>query len=156
MTLSEILSNEDLRHREFPVTREKIFLAHAGVCPLPRRVADAMADCAAKGTLGDQEEFMLSRLVDARKLGAQLLNCQSEEVAPRRPNVARFEFRRLRSGSSGAGIMSSFITTIILPTFIRGCPWRKEMSKSGCSTLAAWASSARATSLDKLMKAIRN
>jgi len=81
MTLAEILSNEDLRHREFPVSREKIFLAHAGVCPLPRRVADAMADCAAKSTLGDQEEFMLSQLATARKLGAQLLNCQPEEVA---------------------------------------------------------------------------
>ncbi len=41
-----------------------------------------MTDCATKSTLGgDREEFMLSRLVDARKLGAQLLNCQSEEVA---------------------------------------------------------------------------
>jgi len=81
MTIAEILSNEDLRHREFPVAREKIFLAHAGVCPLPRRVADAMASCVTKSTLGDQEEFMLSQLTLARKLGAQLLNCQPEEVA---------------------------------------------------------------------------
>src|ERR1700761_380745 len=81
MTISEILTNEELRRREFPVAAEKIFLAHAAVCPLPHRVADAIADCAAKGTLGDQEEFMLSRLVDARKLGSQLLNCQPEEIA---------------------------------------------------------------------------
>ena len=81
MTIAEILSNEELRRREFPVAGEKIFLAHAGVCPLPRRVADAMTDCAVKSTLGDQEEFMLSRLVYARKLGAQLLNCRPEEVA---------------------------------------------------------------------------
>src|SRR5580658_7100112 len=81
MTLAEILSNEDLRHREFPVSREKIFLAHAAVCPLPRRVADAIADCNSQSTLGDQEEFMLSQLALARKLGAQLLNCQPEEVA---------------------------------------------------------------------------
>ena len=81
MTLAEILSNEDLRRREFPVAAEKIFLAHAGVCPLPRRVADAMADCVRKSTLGDQEEFMLARLGDARKLGAQLLKCQPEEIA---------------------------------------------------------------------------
>jgi len=46
MTLNEILTNEELRRREFPVTREKIFLAHAGVCPLPKRVADAISDCA--------------------------------------------------------------------------------------------------------------
>lgn len=81
MTISEIHSNEDLRRREFPVAREKIFLAHAGVCPLPRRVADAMADCAAQGTLGDQEEFMLSRLEHARKLAATLIHCQPEEAA---------------------------------------------------------------------------
>jgi len=81
MTLNEILTNEELRHHEFPVTRDKIFLGHAGVCPLPRRVAEAVAACVTQGTLGDQEAFMLHRLADARKLGAQLLNCQSEEVA---------------------------------------------------------------------------
>jgi selenocysteine lyase/cysteine desulfurase len=81
MTLNEILADEELRHHEFPVTRDKIFLGHAGVCPLPHRVAEAVAECAKQGTLGDQEAFMLHRLNDARKLTAQLLNCQSEEVA---------------------------------------------------------------------------
>jgi hypothetical protein len=46
MTLAEILSNEELRRHEFPVTQQKIFLAHGGVCPLPRRVAQAMSECA--------------------------------------------------------------------------------------------------------------
>jgi cysteine desulfurase/selenocysteine lyase len=81
MTIAEILSNEELRRREFPVAREKVFLAHAGVCPLPRRVADAMTDAAAKSTLGDQEEFMLERITEARRVGARLLQCQPEEVA---------------------------------------------------------------------------
>jgi selenocysteine lyase/cysteine desulfurase len=81
VTLTEILSSEDLRRREFPVAREKIFLAHAGVCPLTRRVADAISECAQKSTLGDQEAFMLSRLDDARQLGARLLNCQPDEIA---------------------------------------------------------------------------
>ncbi|HEX3889976.1 MAG TPA: aminotransferase class V-fold PLP-dependent enzyme [Verrucomicrobiae bacterium] len=81
MTLSEILSNEELRQREFPVVREKVFLAHAGVCPLPRRVADAISGCARQGTLGDQEAFMLHRLDEARKLASQLLNCQPDEIA---------------------------------------------------------------------------
>ncbi|HEV2330694.1 MAG TPA: aminotransferase class V-fold PLP-dependent enzyme [Verrucomicrobiae bacterium] len=81
MILSEIQSNEELRRREFPVAREKIFLAHAGVCPLPRRIADAIADCAAQGTLGDQEEFMLSRLELARKLAATLIRCEPAEIA---------------------------------------------------------------------------
>src|SRR5476651_1389041 len=81
MTLTQILANEELRLREFPVARDKIFLAHAGVCPLPRRVADAIAECARQATLGDQEAFVLHRLDDARKLAAQLLNCQTDEVA---------------------------------------------------------------------------
>jgi selenocysteine lyase/cysteine desulfurase len=81
MTLAEILSDEELRRNEFPVARGKIFLAHAGVCPLPRRVAQAINDCAGGGTLGDQEAFVLHRLNDARKIGAQLLNCRPDEVS---------------------------------------------------------------------------
>jgi selenocysteine lyase/cysteine desulfurase len=81
MTLKDILTNEELRRHEFPVTREKAFLAHAAVCPLPRRVSEAINECASEAMLGDQEAFMLSRLDDARKLTAQMLNCQSEEVA---------------------------------------------------------------------------
>jgi selenocysteine lyase/cysteine desulfurase len=81
MTLTELLANEELRQHEFPVARDKIFLAHAGVCPLPQRVAAAVSECAQRGTLGDQEAFVLHRLNDARQLGAQLLHCQPEEVA---------------------------------------------------------------------------
>jgi cysteine desulfurase/selenocysteine lyase len=81
MTLTEVLTNEELRRSEFPVANTKAFFAHAGVCPLPQRVAEAVAQCAGQGTRGDQEAFMLGRLDDARKLTARLLNCQSEEVA---------------------------------------------------------------------------
>jgi selenocysteine lyase/cysteine desulfurase len=81
MTLTEILRDEELRRREFPVACGKIFLAHAGVCPLPRRIADAISECARQGTLGDQEAFMLHRLDEARKLAAQLINCQPDEIA---------------------------------------------------------------------------
>ncbi|HEX9047690.1 MAG TPA: aminotransferase class V-fold PLP-dependent enzyme, partial [Verrucomicrobiae bacterium] len=81
MTIAEILSNEELRQHEFPVTRDRIFLAHAGVCPLPQRVAQAVIDCATGGTLGDQEAFVMHRIADARNAGAKLLNCQPEEVS---------------------------------------------------------------------------
>jgi selenocysteine lyase/cysteine desulfurase len=81
MTLAEILSNEELRQREFPVSKNKIFLAHGGVCPLPRRVAQAINDCANEGTLGDQEAFVMGRIDDARRAGARLLNCQPDEVS---------------------------------------------------------------------------
>ena len=82
MNLSEILSNEELRRHEFPVVREKIFLAHAGDCPLPRRVAEAVAQYALQATTGDQEKFVYPAILEkGRKLGAQLLNCQADEVA---------------------------------------------------------------------------
>jgi len=81
MTLTELSANEELRRNEFPVARDKIFLAHAGVCPLPRRVAEAVSECARGSMLGDQEAFVIHRLGDARQLGARLLNCRSEEIA---------------------------------------------------------------------------
>jgi cysteine desulfurase/selenocysteine lyase len=82
MTLTELLANEELRRREFPVARGKIFLAHAGVCPLPQRVAQAISDCAQRGTTDDQETLTIpQRLDDGRTLAAQLLNCRPEEVA---------------------------------------------------------------------------
>jgi selenocysteine lyase/cysteine desulfurase len=82
MTLAEILNNEELRRHEFPVVREKIFLAHAGDCPLPRRVAEAVANYAHQATTGDQEKFVYPGILEkGRKLGAQILNCQPEEVS---------------------------------------------------------------------------
>ncbi|MSU57478.1 MAG: aminotransferase class V-fold PLP-dependent enzyme [Pedosphaera sp.] len=82
MTIEQILADEPLRQREFPVTREKIFLGHAGDCPLPARVAAAVADYARQATTNDQETLVFPALLeDGRKLGAQLLNCQPEEVS---------------------------------------------------------------------------
>jgi selenocysteine lyase/cysteine desulfurase len=82
MTLEEILSNEELRQREFPVARQQIFLAHAGDCPLPRRVAEAIEQYARQCTTGDQERFVYPSILEqGRELGAKLLNCQPGEVA---------------------------------------------------------------------------
>ncbi len=82
MTLTEVLANEESRRREFPVARGKIFLAHAGVCPLPHRVAQAIADFAARGATGDQEAFVYPACLDrARELASQLLHCRPDEVA---------------------------------------------------------------------------
>ncbi len=82
MTLSEILSNEELRNHEFPVTREKVFLAHAGDSPLPRRVADAVANYAKLATTGDQETVIYPRILEeSRQLASRLLSCKPEEVS---------------------------------------------------------------------------
>ncbi len=82
MNLNDLLADDTLRQHEFPVTRDKIFLSHAGVCPLPRCVSEAVASYAREAGTGDQEHFIWPGVVeDGRKLGAQLLNCQPEEVA---------------------------------------------------------------------------
>ena len=41
--IAELLADEALRRREFPVVGEQAYLAHAAVCPLPARVASAMS-----------------------------------------------------------------------------------------------------------------
>ena len=81
MTLSDIQSEES-RLREFPVARTKVFLAHAGDCPLPKRVSDAIASYAERCCEGDQEQFVYPAvLAEGRQLGASLLKCQPEEVS---------------------------------------------------------------------------
>src|SRR5256885_9480305 len=82
MTLTDILSNEELRHQEFPVTRENIFLAHAGVCPLPRRVFEAVQNYARECTVADQEDVLRElQIRKTRRLAATLLGAQMEEIA---------------------------------------------------------------------------
>ncbi|MBM3837378.1 MAG: aminotransferase class V-fold PLP-dependent enzyme [Verrucomicrobia bacterium] len=82
MTLADILANEELRRHEFPVASEKIFLAHAGVCPLPRRVAEAIRAYASQCTRGDQETLLPAyHLQHARELAARLLNARPDEIA---------------------------------------------------------------------------
>src|SRR5881394_3879410 len=82
MTVAEIQGNEALRNEQFPVTRKTVFLGHAGVCPLPRRVADAIKTYTDSCTLGDQEEaidpgFML----ETRGLAADLIKATPQEIA---------------------------------------------------------------------------
>ena len=82
MTLTDLHNNEALRHHEFPVTREHTFLAHAGVCPLPRRVAERIDASARAAMLCDQEEaFAGGRIQQIRQLAARLLNAQFDEIA---------------------------------------------------------------------------
>jgi cysteine desulfurase / selenocysteine lyase len=82
MTVAEILSNEELRRHEFPVAREKAFLAHAAVCALPRRVSEAMQSHAAAAALDDQEEtFRAPQFQRARELAARLIGVETSEIA---------------------------------------------------------------------------
>jgi cysteine desulfurase / selenocysteine lyase len=82
MTLEELHTNEELRHHEFPVTRDKVFLAHAGVCPLPRRVSEAVRQYADQSTLGDQETLVPAfQLQRSRELAGTLLGADPDEIA---------------------------------------------------------------------------
>lgn len=82
LTISEILSNEATRVHEFPVARDRVFLAHAAVCPLPFRIASAVQEYAEKCTRGDQEEqFPASEFRKLRGLAARLLSARADEIA---------------------------------------------------------------------------
>src|SRR5687768_6656600 len=82
MKLQELHANEELRHHEFPVTREKIYLAHAAVCPLPRRVSEAISNYAT-GSSSIQQESVLPPgwLTETRQVAAKFLGVALEEVA---------------------------------------------------------------------------
>jgi cysteine desulfurase/selenocysteine lyase len=81
MTLSEILSNEELRLREFPVAQKKIYLAHAAVCAVPARVAEAVRQYSIEATQDDQEVKLAPLLRETRALAAKLISARPEEVA---------------------------------------------------------------------------
>lgn len=82
MDIATVLNDEALRQQEFPVVKEKAFLAHAAVCALPQRVATAMQDYATRCTQGDQESMVPENLIsDTRKRAAQLIHAKPEEIA---------------------------------------------------------------------------
>ncbi|MCS7089946.1 MAG: aminotransferase class V-fold PLP-dependent enzyme [Limisphaera sp.] len=82
MTVEDILSNEEQRRREFPVASQCVFLAHAGVCPLPRRVAEAVSRYAEAASAYDQERIIYPEiLTETRQTAARLLGCAADEVA---------------------------------------------------------------------------
>ncbi len=82
MDIATVLKDEVLRQQEFPVTKQKAFLAHAAVCALPQRVATAMTDYTTRCTQSDQEVMQSETMMDeTRKLAAQIINAKPEEIA---------------------------------------------------------------------------
>jgi cysteine desulfurase/selenocysteine lyase len=82
MTLHELLADEPLRRREFPVCDGKTFLAHAGVSPLPRRVVDAMKQYMEACTHDHQENVLPDEVVsETRVLAARLIEAGEGEIA---------------------------------------------------------------------------
>jgi cysteine desulfurase / selenocysteine lyase len=82
VNLTEVLANESLRQTEFPVTRDKVFLAHAAVAPIPRRVAAAIREYAELCTQGDQETLLpVTQMQKSREVAARLLHARPDEIA---------------------------------------------------------------------------
>ena len=82
MNLQELISNESVRREAFPVAGERAFFANAGVSPLPRVAADALAQFG-RDASRDSQENDAAWAVDtrARALAARLLCAQPDEIS---------------------------------------------------------------------------
>ena len=75
-------TDEKLRLEAFPVARERIFLAHAGVTILPRCAADAMRDHVESSCLHHQEfGDVLRDVARTRGVCAKAIGAHADEIA---------------------------------------------------------------------------
>jgi len=81
LSIDHILADEALRHRLFPVTQKRIFLAHAGVAPLPGPTAEALKHEADKASYAQENPEFMVEIESIRRVGARLINANSDEVA---------------------------------------------------------------------------
>jgi cysteine desulfurase / selenocysteine lyase len=80
--LTSLLSDTELRHRLFPITKSRIFMAHAAVTVLPGPVAEAMSALIQRCS----EEFRdfsetLALIQRTRESAARLINASPDEIA---------------------------------------------------------------------------
>ncbi len=88
MNLPELQSDNARRRREFPVCTDKVYLAHAGVSPLPACVERAVNASVSTGTRNDQEEGLAELLRETRTRAATFLGADTGEVALMGPTTA--------------------------------------------------------------------
>jgi cysteine desulfurase / selenocysteine lyase len=118
--LTSLLSDTELRHRLFPITKSRIFMAHAAVTILPGPVADAMSALIRRCS----EEFRdfsetLALIQRTRESAARLINASSDEIALLGPTSLGLSL--VANGINWApGDDSSAIWMITRPTFIPG------------------------------------
>ena len=80
--LDDITLDETTRRKYFPVAAERIYMAHAGVCVLPKVAGDAIRNFATQGELDNQEsEACMAITEDARALAAKLIGAQALEIS---------------------------------------------------------------------------
>ena len=81
LSIDHILADEPLRHRLFPVTQKRIFLAHAGVAPLPGPTVEALKHEADRASISQEGVDYLTEIESIRRVSARLINANSDEVA---------------------------------------------------------------------------
>jgi len=81
LNIDHILADPALRHRLFPVTRERIFLAHAGVAPLPGPTVDVLKHEADRASFAQESPDFMAEVEAIRRVGARLINAHSDEIA---------------------------------------------------------------------------
>lgn len=81
MTLEQLHQDQDLRQKLFPITKHQIFMAHAGVSPLPQPAYEAIEKEAHTSTTLQQESDYHRKLTHARQTVARIFKIQTEEVA---------------------------------------------------------------------------
>lgn len=82
ITIPEIVGDEPLRRRLFPVTQHRVFLAHAGVTALPLAASEALCWFAERGSQDQQEvPAVWMRIQQTRKAAAKLIGAHEDEIA---------------------------------------------------------------------------
>ncbi len=89
MDESRFWNDEALRRHEFPVCNHQIFLAHAAVATVPRRVAQAEIDHATATSERESDYAAVNRRVEAaRELAARLLpGAKADEISLQGPTA---------------------------------------------------------------------
>lgn len=82
MTIAD-LANEEFRQREFPVTAQKAFFAHAAVTPLPRVATEALLTHARAASTAGPDDYVqaLEEIRLTRETAARLIGGTPEEIA---------------------------------------------------------------------------
>ena len=80
--IDDLIANESLRLTEFPIARDHIFMAHAGVTILPRRAVKAMQDYLEGSCVAHQEFPAAWRAMnETRAMAAKLIGAKASEIA---------------------------------------------------------------------------
>jgi selenocysteine lyase/cysteine desulfurase len=82
LKIPALLNDGALRHREFPITATRFFLAHAASSPLPSRSAEAMAKYIMQASAEGQWAYIHHDVeTETRHYAAELLGADQQEIA---------------------------------------------------------------------------